>query len=108
MSVFFNGSIVFKIRAEEVSCFYFCRHFNKSFLKKQPVTQVSFLRNQKSNEIITYSQKYRKEIRSILLFMSPLSNCFLKEAKKFLIPYIPVVKYGGEMFVFLQCVESSY
>ena len=34
------------------------------FKKKQPVTQVSFLRNQKSNEIITYCQKCRKEIRS--------------------------------------------
>ena len=34
------------------------------FKKKQPVTQVSFLRNQKSNEIITYCQKCRNEIRS--------------------------------------------
>ena len=37
--------------------------------------------------------------------MSPLSECFFQEAKKSLIPYISVVKYRGEMFVSLQCIE---
>ena len=40
--------------------------------------------------------------------MCPFSDRICQEVKKFLIPHIPVAKYGGDMFASLQCVESSY
>ena len=35
MNVFVNGSVVFSLKIEEVSCFYFCSHFHKTFKKKK-------------------------------------------------------------------------
>ena len=105
MNVFFNGSIAFSIDMEEVSSFYFCPHFKRFFLNKQPVTQVSFLRNEKYNETIAYCQWCRKETRSLIFIMSSSSDQFCREKKIFLILYIPIVNYGSEMFVSVQCVE---
>ena len=39
--------------------------------------------------------------------MCPFSDGFFQEVKKFPIPYIPVVKHGGDIFVSSECIEPS-
>ena len=67
------------------------------FKKKQLVTQGSFLRNEKNNEMVAYCQGYGKETRSLLFIMFSSSDKFFRETKKFLIPHIPIINYGSEM-----------
>ena len=35
MNVYYDGGVVFNIKLDEVSCFYFCNHFYKAFKKKE-------------------------------------------------------------------------
>ena len=52
MDLFINGSIDFSLKIEEVSCFYFCDRFYKTFKKKQSTEEIAFLSVTHSKELL--------------------------------------------------------
>ena len=82
MNVYYNGGVVFYIKLGEVSCFYFCDHFNKAFKKKRTIKGASSLRSHPNEEVVAYcSSCHKKFVRSAV----NLSDSFFAEAKKILI-----------------------
>ena len=83
MNVFCNGSVAFSDFLQWICCFYFCAHYHRCFEKKQSVTQVSFLINEKNNKIFAYCQKCWREIRGFYLSCLPNRiGVFFKRQKK--------------------------
>ena len=82
MNVFNNGDVMFHIKIEEVSCFYFCDHFYKAFRKKEPIKNASVLRSHPLDEVIDFC------CSCCIIFAVKSKACpivFFNEAKKNLI-----------------------
>ena len=92
MNVYYNGGVVFNMKLDEVSCFYFCDHFYKAFKKKQTIKGASILRSHPAENVIAYCSNCCKKIRKISCQLESLSYNFFAEAKKKLIQYYPLVK----------------
>ena len=76
MNVFNNGDVMFHIKIEEVSCFYFCDHFYKAFRKKEPIKTASVLRSHPLDEVIDFCCSCQEKIRNICCKIESLSNSF--------------------------------
>ena len=50
MNIIFDGTVVFSLKIKEVSCYYFCKHFSKTFkTRKDSEKQIFFLRDMQKN-----------------------------------------------------------
>lgn len=48
MNVLYDGRVIVHFCIEEISCYYFCSHFHKTFkIRKNTETPVSFLKDTK-------------------------------------------------------------
>ena len=87
MNVYYNEGLIVNDKIEEVSCFYFCNHFYKSFKKREPIKSASMLRSHPTEEVIAYCCSCQDKVRKICCQFESLSDSFFMEAKKILIQY---------------------
>ena len=62
MNVFWNDSVFFSLKNEDISCFYFSSHFYESFEKKQTINEMCVLNSVRKKEIITYCLQCKEKI----------------------------------------------
>ena len=89
MNVYYDGGVVFNIKLDEVSCFYFCNHFYKAFKKNQTIKGASVLCSHPNEE---HCSSCHKKIHIICCRFERLPDSFFAEVKKILIQYRPLVK----------------
>ena len=78
MNAFYNGSCLFSVKIEEVSCFYFCSHFYDPFKKKRSITNFSILQSHPQEEVIASCCKYKEKIRYFYPKLDSLSDIFFQ------------------------------
>ena len=101
MNVYHNVGVVFHMKLDEVSCFYFCAHFYIAFKEKQTTKGASILCSHPNEEVIAYCSSCYKKIRQICCQLESLSDSFFAEAKKILIQYYPLAK--GVYVIDINC-----
>ena len=95
MNIYYNGACFFDVKIEEVSCFYFCDHFYKSFKGKRAIKSASVLQSHPREEVIAYCCDSQEKIRKICSKFDNFSDSLFNKAKKNLIQYYPIVKWKG-------------
>ena len=89
MNVLFQCRIIVHVKIEYIVLGFFVIIFMEVLNKKNTSQSMSFLKDQKKNEMITLCEKCKDSLRGLFFYLATKSELYFDEAKKCLIQYEP-------------------